>query len=112
MVIFGRSNVVSDAPISHCDIVLCRNVLIYFNTETQKQIFRRLHYALEPGGVLFLGKSESKLNESKYFRSVNQRWRIFQRSADFKDVPQQQDSARIQLTMSDDKKLEREFADA
>ncbi len=80
MVIFGRSNLVSDAPISHCRLVICRNVLIYFDTATQRQILARLHYALEPGGFLFLGKAESKLSESHIFRPVNSRWRIFQKA--------------------------------
>src|SRR5438067_3222610 len=79
MVIFGRSNIVSDAPISHCQLVMCRNVLIYFDTHTQKQIIARLHYALDPGGVLFLGKAESRLTESRLFRPLDSRWRIFQR---------------------------------
>ncbi len=81
LVIFGRSNVLSDAPISHCKLIICRNLLIYFNSQSQEQIFRRLHYALEPGGFLFLGKAESKLSESQVFRAVSTRWRIFQKSS-------------------------------
>src|SRR5262249_21710006 len=79
LVIFGRSNLGSDAPISHVNLLLCRNVLIYFDSELQKQILARLHYALEPGGILFLGKSESQLANSTQFRRLNARWRIFQR---------------------------------
>jgi two-component system CheB/CheR fusion protein len=79
LVIFGRSNLVQDAPISHVDLLLCRNVLIYFDSELQKQILVRLHYALEPGGILFLGKSESQLTNSTQFRRLDARWRIFQR---------------------------------
>lgn len=82
LVIFGRSNLVSDAPISHCSLVVCRNVLIYFDQRTQQHILARLHYALESGGVLFLGKAESKLSESDLFRPVNPRWRIFVRLKD------------------------------
>jgi two-component system, chemotaxis family, CheB/CheR fusion protein len=79
MVIFGRSNLVKDAPISHCNLVICRNVLIYFDAAAQKQVLARLQYALDPGGVLFLGKAESKLGDFKAFNSLNPRWRIFQR---------------------------------
>ena len=79
LVIFGRSNLMLDAPISHCQLIICRNLLIYFDTVTQKQILARMHYALEPGGVLFLGKAESKLSESHLFRPLNLRWRLFQR---------------------------------
>lgn len=79
LVIFGRSNLAHDAPISHVDLLVCRNLLIYFDSDLQKQILARLHYALEPGGVLFLGKSESQLTNSQTFQRVNARWRIFQR---------------------------------
>lgn len=79
LVIFGRSNLVQDAPISHVNLLACRNVLIYFDSDLQKQILGRLHYALEPGGILFLGKSESQLTNSQQFQRVNARWRIFQR---------------------------------
>lgn len=80
MVIFGRSDLIHDAPISHVELVICRNVLIYFDALTQKHIFNGLHYALESGGVLFLGKAESKLTESTYFTPINSRWRIFRRN--------------------------------
>ena len=79
LVIFGKSNLAQDAPISHVDLLLCRNVLIYFDAELQNQILARLHYGLEPGGILFLGKSESQLTNSTQFRRLNARWRIFQR---------------------------------
>ena len=79
LVIFGRSNMTQDAPISHVNLLVCRNVLIYFDSELQKQILGRLHYALEPGGVLFLGKSESQLTNSPQFQLLNARWRIFRR---------------------------------
>lgn len=79
LVIFGRSNLVQNAPISHVNLLLCRNVLIYFNSELQKQVFARLYYALEPEGILFLGKSESQLTDSSQFRRLNARWRIFRR---------------------------------
>lgn len=79
MAIFGRSNLAFDAPISHVQLLLCRNVLIYFDSPLQVQILNRLHYALEPGGVLMLGKSESQLSQSALFSVLNPKWRIFQR---------------------------------
>ena len=79
LLIFGRSNLGPDAPISHVNLLICRNVLIYFDSALQKQILQRLHYALEPGGILFLGKSESQLTNSTQFRRLNARWRMFQR---------------------------------
>jgi two-component system, chemotaxis family, CheB/CheR fusion protein len=79
LVIFGRSNLAQDAPISHVNLLICRNLLIYFDSELQKHILNRLNYALEPGGVLFLGKSESQLTNYSQFRRLNSRWRIFRR---------------------------------
>jgi two-component system, chemotaxis family, CheB/CheR fusion protein len=79
LVIFGRSNLAQDAPISHVNLLVCRNVLIYFDSPLQNHILARFHYALEPDGVLFLGKSESQLTNSSQFRRLNARWRIFQR---------------------------------
>ncbi len=81
MVIFGRSNLLTDAPISHVDLLLCRNVLIYFDAAAQTHIMGRLKYALNDGGVLFLGKSESQLKRNTEFIPIDPRWRIFQRRA-------------------------------
>ncbi len=57
-VIFGRHDLVQDAPISHVSILTCRNTLMYFNAETQARILARFHFALSDLGVLFLGKAE------------------------------------------------------
>jgi len=56
-VIFGRNDLVQDAPISRIDILACRNTLMYLNAETQARILSRFHFALSPSGVLFLGKA-------------------------------------------------------
>jgi two-component system CheB/CheR fusion protein len=79
LVIFGRSNILSDAPISHVDLLVCRNLLIYFDPAAQARIMARFRYALNDGGVLFLGKSESQLKRNPDFIPINARWRIFQR---------------------------------
>jgi two-component system CheB/CheR fusion protein len=79
LVIFGKSNLAQDAPISHVNLLVCRNLLIYFDSNLQKQILNRLHYALDPNGILFLGKSESQLTNSQQFQRLNSRWRIFRR---------------------------------
>lgn len=89
MLIFGRSDLAQDAPISHVQIVVCRNVLIYFDAITQTHILNRLHYALDPGGILFLGKAESKLSNSLMFKPVDSRWRIFRKdhAAEDPEIP-------------------------
>lgn len=76
-VIFGRHNVVFDAPISRIDLLSCRNLLIYLETDTQNVVLPRLHYALQDDGYLFLGKAETQLARSKLFRPLNSRHRIF-----------------------------------
>ena len=78
--IFGRSNVISDAPISHVDLLTCRNLLIYFDPRTQTQILTRLHYALEPNGVLFIVKASSLVGAGHLYRAIDSKYRIFQRS--------------------------------
>jgi two-component system CheB/CheR fusion protein len=79
--IFGRNDLVQDAPISHVDLLLCRNTLMYFNAETQSQILNRLHFALRPDGILFLGKAEMLLTHSAYFRPLEVKQRFFQKIA-------------------------------
>jgi two-component system CheB/CheR fusion protein len=76
-VIFGRHNVVHDAPISRIDLLTCRNLLIYLEAETQGVVLPRLHYALNREGYLFLGKAETQLARSALFRPVEMKHRIF-----------------------------------
>ncbi|BDA72255.1 MCP methyltransferase, CheR-type with PAS/PAC sensor [Calothrix sp. PCC 7716] len=76
-VIFGRHDLVQDAPISRIDLLICRNTLMYFNTETQSRILDRFHFALNNGGFLFLGKAEMLLTRSHSFTPVDLRRRLF-----------------------------------
>lgn len=62
-VVFARQNVIMDPPFSRLDLISCRNLLIYFSAELQKQVFQTFHFALKPKGLLFLGKSESATPE-------------------------------------------------
>jgi two-component system CheB/CheR fusion protein len=78
-VIFGRHNIVDDAPISRIDLLACRNLLIYLATDTQNAVLPRLHYALTDKGVLFLGKAETQLARSKLFHALDMRHRLFQK---------------------------------
>jgi two-component system CheB/CheR fusion protein len=76
-VIFGRHDLVQDAPISRLDLLVCRNTLMYFNSETQARILARFHFALGERSLLFLGKSEMLLTHSSLFTPVDPRQRIF-----------------------------------
>ncbi len=79
-VIFGRHNLVSDAPISQLDLLVCRNTLMYFNREVQSRIMARFHFALKEGGALFLGKAETMLSRSELFKPLSLKHRIFTKS--------------------------------
>lgn len=81
MVIFGRHNLVTDAPISHVDLVVCRNVLIYMSVDLQNRVLSKFHYALDARGFLFLGKAESLLTPSRLFSPIDDRWRVFRKEA-------------------------------
>ncbi|MGH2545108.1 MAG: CheR family methyltransferase [Ardenticatenaceae bacterium] len=76
-VIFGRHDLVQDAPISRIDLLICRNTLMYFNSETQRRILARFHFALNEAGLLFMGRAEMLLGHANFFAPVNLRRRIF-----------------------------------
>ncbi|MDQ4036761.1 MAG: PAS domain S-box protein [Actinomycetota bacterium] len=78
-IIFGRNDLVQDAPISHIDLLVCRNTLMYFDAETQARILQRLHYALDPGGILFLGKAELLLSHGRILVPVEGMRRFFRK---------------------------------
>jgi two-component system CheB/CheR fusion protein len=87
MCIFSRHNITHDPPFSRLDLISCRNMLIYMETALQKKIIPLLHYALNPGGYLFLGSSESVGGFSELFESLDHRHRIFRRSPTPSPVP-------------------------
>ncbi len=76
-VVFARQNVTSDPPFSRMDLISCRNVLIYLEASLQKKIIPAFHYALKPGGVLFLGASESIGPFTDLFQPVDRKQKIF-----------------------------------
>ena len=78
-VIFGRNDLVQDAPISRIDVLTCRNTLMYFNAETQARILNRFHFALVDGGALFLGKAEMLLSHSSVFTPSDLKRRVFRK---------------------------------
>jgi two-component system, chemotaxis family, CheB/CheR fusion protein len=78
-VIFGRNDLVQDAPISRIDLLTCRNTLMYFNAETQAKILGRFHFALRDDGVLFLGKAEMLLSHTSLFTPIDLKRRVFRR---------------------------------
>jgi two-component system CheB/CheR fusion protein len=75
--IFGRHDLLQDAPISRVDLLCCRNTIMYFNAEAQERVLTRFHFALEGTGFLFLGKAETLLTHANLFTSIDLRYRVF-----------------------------------
>jgi len=78
LVIFSLHNIISDPPFIRLDLVSCRNLLIYLNGELQKQLLPTFHFALNPGGLLLLGKSESTGVYQEQFRPLSKATKIYE----------------------------------
>jgi two-component system CheB/CheR fusion protein len=93
-IIYGRHDLIQDAPISRVDLLVCRNVLMYFNAETQARILARFHFALNEHGLLFLGRAETLLSHASTFHPVDLQRRISAK------VPRGSLSLRDRLTLA------------
>jgi two-component system CheB/CheR fusion protein len=71
MLLFAHHNVIKDPPFSHLDLISCRNLLIYLNRSIQERVVETFHFALNPGGYLFLGTSESPESANDLFLRVD-----------------------------------------
>jgi two-component system, chemotaxis family, CheB/CheR fusion protein len=87
IVLFAVHDLLKDPPFSHIDVISCRNVLIYLDRELQEQVISTFHYALNPGGCVFLGSSETAENPPGMFRSIDRNARIYQSTAAPGDKP-------------------------
>src|SRR5205823_1234166 len=67
IVMFAHHNVIKDPPFSHLDLISCRNLLIYLNRTVQQRVIDTFHFALRPGGYLFLGTSETADSNTDLF---------------------------------------------
>jgi two-component system, chemotaxis family, CheB/CheR fusion protein len=76
-VVFGVNNLVSDAPISRLDLLVCRNVFIYLDATLQQRVLNRFYYALKPDGVLFLGKAELIPYAARLFEGMDLQRRLY-----------------------------------
>jgi two-component system CheB/CheR fusion protein len=76
-VLFAKHSLLLDPPFSQIDLIVCRNLLIYLDREVQREIMQMFHFALRPGGYLFLGSSESIDGCLDMFTPVDKRNRIF-----------------------------------
>ena len=78
MVVFATQNIIKDPPFTKLDLLSCRNLMIYLEPELQNRVIPAFHYALKPGGVLFLSPSESIGNHVELFTALNRKWKFYQ----------------------------------
>lgn len=79
MLVFAPQNIIKDPPFTKLDLICCRNLLIYFNSELQKKIIPLFHYSLVPNGVLFLGSSETIGGFVDLFSMLDKKLKIYKR---------------------------------
>jgi two-component system CheB/CheR fusion protein len=79
LIIFAPQNILTDPPFTKLDLLSCRNLLIYLNSETQKKLLPLFHYSLNPGGFIFFGSSESIGGFTDLFSPLDNKWKIFKR---------------------------------
>ena len=77
MVVFAVQNVIKDPPFTRLDLLSCRNLMIYLETELQNRLVPSFHYALKPNGVLFLSTSESITNHPELFSNIDRKWKFY-----------------------------------
>jgi len=78
-VLFAMHNLLKDAPFARCDLIACRNLLIYLNPDAQETVFDIFHFALRAGGLLFLGTAENQSQAQLVFSSLDPKHRIYVR---------------------------------
>ncbi|MCK9619833.1 MAG: PAS domain-containing protein [Methylobacter sp.] len=77
MIVFAVQNIVKDPPFTKLDLLSCRNLMIYLEPELQNRLIPAFHYALKPGGILFLSPSESIGNHNELFTPLNRKWKLY-----------------------------------
>ncbi len=81
-IVFAPHNVIKDAPFTRVDLISCRNMLIYLQPTVQQKVLSQFHFALNRGGIMFLGPSESPGALAKDFAVVDRPWRIYRKHSD------------------------------
>ncbi len=79
MLVFSEQDLIKDPPFSRLDLICCRNLLIYLSPPLQKKLIRLFHYTLNPGGVLFLGTSETVGEFTDLFDTLDQKAKLYPR---------------------------------
>ncbi len=78
LVVFADQNLVKDPPFSRMDLISCKNLLIYMEPQLQKKLLSNFYYSLNPGGILFLGASESIADLTDVFSVIDKKWKLFE----------------------------------
>src|SRR5881628_594282 len=107
-IIFGRHDLIQDAPISRVNLLVCRNTLMYFTRETQAKVLNRFHFALRNGGFLFMGRAELLLTHGELFTPVELKWRVFGKTLaqDVRDAVPPPEREEERPPMSNDDRLQ------
>jgi len=92
MIIFASHNLLSDPPFSKIDLLVCRNLFIYFKPEVQTRMLSMFYYSINPDGYIFLGSSETIGEMSLAFDCLDAKWKIYRYKIGFsppiiKDMP-------------------------
>ena len=86
MLIFSEHSLIKNPPFSKLDLITCRNMLIYLGAELQKKLIALFHYALNPGGTLFLGTSETTGDSGDLFIVLDRKSKLYERNEDFQSA--------------------------
>ena len=79
-VVFAVHNLNKDAPFTRLDLLVCHNLLIYLSAELQRSLIPVFHCALNPGGLLFLGPSETPTGFQELFQTLDVKWKLWCRT--------------------------------
>ncbi|MFO7682825.1 MAG: CheR family methyltransferase, partial [Chloroflexota bacterium] len=79
MLVFSEHDLIQAPPFSRLDMISCRNLLIYMSGALQKKLMPLFHYSLKPGGLLFLGSSESVGEFAQLFAPLDRKWKLYLR---------------------------------
>ncbi|HEY1772709.1 MAG TPA: CheR family methyltransferase [Gammaproteobacteria bacterium] len=97
MVTFAVQDVIHDPAFTRLDILTCRNLFIYFETELQKKVLALFHYSLNPAGILFLGHAETIGHATNLFRQMKSKLPLYERQQGHSTSPMEFPNARLRL---------------
>jgi len=103
MVIFAQQNIVMHPPFTKIDILTCRNLLIYMESELQKKLITLFNYSLNPGGIMVLGTAETHSNQSEGFKEIDSKLKIYSRTSsprvsELSDFPSSFNHRKVEAT--------------